>query len=537
MNAQTDSITVVEYEWQKGDNLLTVWNKYGQKFKLKEYLEYNPTRSKYKSPQPGDKINIAVHSAVKEKPLSSKFKNKLTQKLLGIEADDTQLSKQTQLADAESVEAKESKPSKEKSKKNDKTEPRIKLTWASASFSDNFNVLRSYVEYRPYNLLGENIAWEFSYYDANQKFLFKTDEQQNVEKEKKKHTLFRKVDHSLLPHVDGHNIYYFKATALSPFDESVIMAESELKKFSIQWQGDLAMEYKPETNNDEPGFFESLLNLAVDVSSVIPGAKEKHEKTIAESPWLMTDAEKAAQANSQSTSTRASLAATSGTFKGDFAPYYSLGSNFKVLTPDDVATMSEDQRQQLEKVLQDAITDCGGQIFQLDDERRKLRNQKHSATAKAVDASIAARRNHNAIGKANQAKKQANVQAGHTSVGTMQIDKKLEALFARKDALTANLYTVQNRSGEAFTSAKDIHEAGARRILNAQEGIKAAQDNYRANERLYNSYANTVDKMDKGLIDYNEQDYNNAKDQMRKIRNDNNSREGYTKIPKSSLED
>lgn len=55
-----------------------------------------------------------------------------------------------------------------------------------------------------------------------------------------------------------------------------------------------------------------------------------------------------------------------------------------------------------------------------------------------------------------------------------------------------------------------------------------SQDNYRANERLYNFYANTVDKMDKGLIDYDAQAYKDAKEQMKKIRNDNNSKEGYT---------
>lgn len=541
MKAQNAEITVVEYEWQEGDNLLTVWNKYGQKFKLKEYLEYNPTRSKYKSPQPGDIIRIAVHSDVKEKPLSSKFTNKIVQNMLGIKSDDVEKPELAEVDETEEQEVEDEKTDKKgkksKAKNNDKTEPRIKLTWNQVYFSDTYDCFQYYATYKAYNMLGQNIPVEFCFYNENNKLLFKTRKISTVEKEKKTIYCSDNLELDRLPHTDGVNTYQIKAIAYSPFEEDVIMSEGEIKKFKITWKGDLAQKFNPETDN-EPGLFESILNLAVDVASAVPGAKEKHEKTIAESPWLRTDAEKAAAAKAEeSAGTRASSSRTSGTFKGDFAPYYSYGSNFKVITPEEVASMSEDQRLQLEKVLQDAIADCGGQIFKLDDERRKLREQKRSATAKAVDASIAARRNHNAQARANKALKQANVQAGHTSVGTQQIDRELEALFKRKDALTANLFTVQNRSGEAFTSAKDEHEAGARRILNAQQGIKVSQDNYRANERLYNSYADIVDKMNNGLIDYNERDYKNAKEQMKKIRNDNNSKEGYTKIPKNNLEE
>lgn len=85
--------------------------------------------------------------------------------------------------------------------------------------------------------------------------------------------------------------------------------------------------------------------------------------------------------------------------------------------------------------------------------------------------------------------------------------------------------------------AKESQEEISHKYQKERDEIRINSEAYKANDRLYNSYASIVSKMDSRLMEYNERDYKNAKKEMKRIREENNSHPGRTQIVKSPFED
>lgn len=215
-----------------------------------------------------------------------------------------------------------------------------------------------------------------------------------------------------------------------------------------------------------------------------------------------------------------------GWVKMDFNKYTGRYSVITMITPEEVAQLPEDQRLALEKALQDALLDLSHDVWHMDDEIRDARTKQRSAAAAAAGNKF----NHK-LGAAKENKKKASSAASHASMTRNNRSKA----WAKGDLIKQNLFTVQNRVWTEANSFEAQHEKSARRIAHAQQEIKHSHEMHDSLERQYNQQASIVDKMDKGLLDFDEQSYKEAKEKMRELREQNNSNYDQ-KIEESNLE-
>lgn len=243
-----DEVTVVEHVMQEGETLITIWEDYGQKFKLKEYNKYNTA----KFTTPGTVLYVPVHTTAKEFLTKGQYNHVLAKYSTSTVSSTAPAGSQAEA-----------------------TITKMKLSPFNGEEFKMFLDIKADVKW----LAQKTLGYRYIYYDGSHKEeLYRHGFTLIPKKDDYKLSQTDDVRYEELPHKDGANEYAVVLEVYNPQDNDKVMARSGFLDFSLTWDG------KKVRTTHATGA-DKVLNLLNDlkdvVATVTPVKKEEMQTVMA----------------------------------------------------------------------------------------------------------------------------------------------------------------------------------------------------------------------------------------------------------------